>query len=194
MGITGSIASGKSEVSGYFESKGYPAIYEDEVGHQALLDPRILKETVRSFGKGILGAHGNIDRKALGRIVFEDPLALRLLNDIVHTWMIAQTLARFDALEKDRHPLVFLEAAILFEMGLDQHVDSIVFVDAPRKTRIQRLMSSRDYDIVEAERRVKAQRIRQYKAKSHYVISNEGTLETLYRRCDRVLSALLASG
>ncbi|HQG98445.1 MAG TPA: dephospho-CoA kinase, partial [Thermotogota bacterium] len=67
MGITGSIASGKSEVSRYYERKGYPVVYEDEVGHLALRDAHIMAETVRAFGTSILGVHGDIDRKALGR-------------------------------------------------------------------------------------------------------------------------------
>lgn len=194
MGITGSIASGKSVVSRYYERKGYPVVYEDEVGHQALADQRILKKIICFFGTGILGAHGEIDRKALGNIVFSDPEALRSLNAIVHPWMISQTLSRFSALEETRYPLVFLEAAILYEMSLDRHVDSVVFVDATQKTRIQRLMTSRGYDLAEAQKRVKAQRIGQYKKKSDFVIRNEGTLESLYQRCDRLLNVLLANG
>lgn len=192
VGITGSIASGKSEVSRYYERKGYPVVYEDEVGHLALRDAHIMAETVRAFGTSILGVHGDIDRKALGRIVFSDPQALLRLNAIVHPWMIDHTLARFQVLEDAHHPLVFLEAAILFEMGLDASVDWVIFVDATRKTRIQRLVKTRGYDVEEARKRVMAQRVGRHKSKSHFILRNEGTLTALHKRCGRLLIVLLA--
>jgi dephospho-CoA kinase len=193
VGITGSIASGKSEVSKYYASLGYPVIDEDKIGHGVLKEARIKKDLVLAFGDTIL-MNGEIDRGALGSIVFGDATCLALLNKVVHPRMIEITLTVFEEYEKNGFFLIFLEAAILFEMTLNRYVNRILFIDASRKIRLTRLVEQRDYSIEEAKKRIRSQNVSNFKSQSDYVILNEGTLTDLHRKCDRILNRIIKSG
>jgi dephospho-CoA kinase len=193
VGITGSIASGKSEVSKYYASLGYPVIDEDKIGHTALKEEGVKKDLVLAFGDAIL-TNGEINREALGSIVFGDATCLAHLNKLVHPLMIEKTLDLFEKYEKNGVSLIFLEAAILFEMTLNRYVNRILFIDASKKIRLTRLVEQRNYSIEEAKKRIRSQNVSNYKFQSDYVILNDGPLSDLHRKCDRILNRIKKSG
>lgn len=191
VGITGGIASGKSEVARYFEKKGFAVIYEDQVGHDALKEPAIRSQLLRLFGDTIVDTQAEIDRKKLATIVFQDAKKLAQLNETIHPIMIQRTQEKFTEYEKAGHSLVFLEAAILFEMGLDRVVDRILYVYATRAVRVSRLTESRKLSLQEAKKRIRSQKIAENKKRSDYVLRNNSAKEELYNACERTLRRLM---
>src|SRR5689334_5007486 len=119
VGLTGGLGCGKSFVGDALESYGCFLIRADELGHEVLLKGgEAYDEIVMEFGAGILGADGEIDRRALASAVFGDPARLARLNAIVHPRVIRreeELMAEFAAHEP--HGIAVVEAAILIETG-----------------------------------------------------------------------------
>jgi len=136
VGITGGIGSGKSTVAHLFEILGYPVYYTDARAKWLMNNSAEIKqELIATFGPKIYP--DKLDRKALADIVFKDKSALAKLNAITHP-----------AVEKDfqlwretqNSPIVFKEAAILFESGAYKSVDKSICVIAPEVIRVKRVM------------------------------------------------------
>ncbi|SJZ69861.1 dephospho-CoA kinase [Chitinophaga eiseniae] len=138
VGITGGIGSGKSTVSKIFELLGVPVYYADERAKDILVrDPELAAAVRQHFGPDTYDAHGALNRKYLGNIVFNDKEKLALLNSLVHPatirdsnlWASQQTT-----------PYVLKEAALLFESESFHYLDKIIGVYAPQPLRILRVM------------------------------------------------------
>jgi dephospho-CoA kinase len=135
---------------------------------------------ITEFGPGILDAEGEIDRRALGRIVFADPERLRKLEEIEHPIVrrvIDQEIG--DAQE----PVVALDAIKLIESGWADKCDVVWVVTCPRDQQIERLMQTRGYSPEEAEMRTGSQSAQEEKSqRANLVIDNAGTPEELSRQ------------
>lgn len=157
VGVTGKYCAGKSTVAEVLKQHGYSDIDVDQLGHHALIAEQ--HRVVARFGAGILGASGEIDRGALGRVVFADPTALADLEAIVHPAMVRTVEQRIDEFRSQTPvPNVCLSAAILFKMGLDRLCDTIVWVDAPVLQRLRRARNRDRLGWGDLLRRVFAQR------------------------------------
>ena len=128
VGLTGNIAVGKSLVMGMLSSLGAATIDADRVAHEAILRGAPAYDAVlREFGAGILDADGQIDRSALGNIVFSDAVKLRRLEAISHPAI----RKRIDGLIRDaREEVIVIEAIKLLEGSLKDRVDAVIVVDA----------------------------------------------------------------
>lgn len=135
-----------------------------------------------------------IDRRALGRIVFADRSELRRLEAIVHPPMRAEFERLIQRAEADRSaPGVVIDAAILFEAGWDDLCDSVVFVDSARPVRLARLAQARGYDDADlAAREATQQPLEIKRGRADFVVDNDGTEAELAARVDR-LSADIGS-
>lgn len=136
LGLTGGIGSGKSSLLAVFEAEKIPVFQADKVAKNLLhtsLKPLIEKH----FGVALY-KKGNLDRKALSAIVFEDKKKLELLNKLVHP-QVALAFDQFKAAHREA-PLVVKEAAILFETGGTNECDYTILITAPKKERIKRVM------------------------------------------------------
>ena len=137
IGVTGSLATGKSMVSGLFAGQGALKIDADEITHRLLAkDPVIKKEVVSVFGEEILAA-GEIDRKKLAGKVFADKKQLKRLSEIMHPEII-----RIIKAAAEQHPerVIVIDAPLLIEAGLNDFVDIVVVVKAGEKTQLKRAM------------------------------------------------------
>lgn len=133
VGVTGGIGSGKSTVCRMFSILGIPVFSSDEVGKRLLAeDPQLRAALISTFGEAVI-VEGVLDRKALGKRVFNDPDALQRLNAIVHP-AVRQAFARWA--EEQQAPYVINEAAILVETGSYRQLDHLIVVDAPEALRI----------------------------------------------------------
>ena len=142
VGLTGGIASGKSEVSRIFKKLGAYIIDADEIAH-ALLEPgtRTWKEVVKSFGTDILRPDQTIDRTRLGQIVFDDPGKLAVLNTILHPSVFAEKERRRKAIaQADPQAIVIFDVPLLIETKAHERVDKVVVVVVDPKTQLKRLM------------------------------------------------------
>jgi dephospho-CoA kinase len=192
IGLTGNIASGKSEVAKMLAKRGATVIDADVLAREAVRpETQALRDIVKRWGKDILKSDGTLDRTALRQIVFTDQNELDALNRIVHPGVtrirdreIARARERGDA-------IVVCVIPLLFERNLVEEYDAIVLVDAPRPLRLERLVATRGLDETEAMNMIAAQMPAELKrARADYCIDNNGSLEKLERDVDALWSSL----
>lgn len=199
IGLVGGIGSGKSAVAAMLEPLGAFVIDADKVGH-ALLDQRPVRErVVARFGTSVLAApptgdeEESINRAALGAIVFADPSARKGLEGIVHPRMrhtFEKAISR--VVRRGVAAAVVLDAAILYEAGWDDLCDLVLYVDAPREVRLERLRAHRGWDEGTLAARENAQlALVEKRGRADAEVSNAGGLEALGPAVARAWSALL---
>ena len=198
VGLTGGIASGKSEVSRCFQSLGVQIIDADEVAREVVdAGSAGLADVVAAFGSGILDPAGALDRAAMRRRVFDDPGARARLEAIVHPRVRALIEARAASATG---PYVIAAIPLLAEGGGREHypwLARILVVDVPAPIQLARLLQRDGIDAALAQRMVAAQASRaQRLAIADDVIVNDGSLEALathVQALDRRYRALAAS-
>lgn len=137
VGLTGGIGSGKSTVCEVFRVLGIPVFEADLAGRELLAnDPELRAAVIQRFGEGIY-PDGKVDRKALARVVFNDPAALAALNALVHPAVRAAFRTWAD---EQAAPYVVMESAILADTGRHTAYDQVVVVSAPEDLRVHRVM------------------------------------------------------
>ncbi|MDE0009994.1 MAG: dephospho-CoA kinase [Candidatus Poribacteria bacterium] len=198
VGITGGIACGKTTVSDLLAAKGAIPINADEIGHQLLkADSPVINLLTEAFGKEILEDSGDVSRKKLGAIVFNDKAARKRLNSILHPLIIQRSRARARQLvSEDPHCIVLLDAPLLIEAGAYDTVDLIVVVTASAKTQLKRTLErsiaqGRPLTESEIQARIDAQMPLTEKVKyADVVIENEGTPVELQGQVDTLWEEL----
>jgi dephospho-CoA kinase len=192
IGLTGNIASGKSEVAKMLADRGATVIDADMLAREAVEpDTQALKDIVKRWGKDVLNEDGSLDRTALRRIVFADQFELDALNRIVHPG-VTRLRDREIARARERgDDLVVCVIPLLFERNLVEEFEAIVLVDSPRPLRLERLVATRGLEETEAMNMIVSQMPAELKrARADYVIENEGSLEDLERDVDALWSSL----
>ena len=188
IGITGSIACGKSTVSNYLKDKGYTIIDADKLGHIALTSDEVREKLEKSFGLRII-ENNEISREKLGKLVFGNEENLKILNSIVHPYIRKQILQLQEKHSDER--LVFLDIALLFEAGFEDLVEKILVVHINEKEQLTRLMNRNSLSSEAAMNRIKSQMSSEDKSKlGDYVINNSNTKEETYRQIDLILDEL----
>ena len=140
IGITGPIGCGKSQVSRWLAELGVTAIDADRVARDVTAPGTPVHDAVvRHFGDGVRGADGNLDRAALGRVVFADPAKLRELEQLVHPATRPRILAAIEEAEAGGAPAVAIEAIKLIEGGLAALCDEIWLVVCDEASQLERL-------------------------------------------------------
>lgn len=175
LGLTGSIASGKTTVARVLQQKGAALVDADQVSRD-LTGPGspVLVRLVERFGPEILDAEGRLDRAGLALRVFSSPQDLEDLNQITHPAIWRESLARV-AEEGALHPVVVLMAPLLLEHGAEAIVDQVWVVDLPLEEQLRRLTARDGLSRQEALRRVQAQMPAAEKAaRAHVLIDNSG--------------------
>jgi dephospho-CoA kinase len=178
IGLTGNIATGKSEVAQMLADLGAHVIDADKVAHE-MMQPGgpAYEAVVASFGPEILADDGTIDRGKLGAIVFADPAALGRLEEAVHPATITEVDRRIAAAAA---PVVVVEAIKLIETGMHRGYDALWVVTAPRSLQIARLVVQRGQTEEQAILRIDAQPRQEEKAAlADVVIVNDGDLAEL---------------
>lgn len=192
VGITGGTGSGKSSVCNYLTKKGLQVIDSDAIARELLDRGTVTYDLVVShFGEKILKANGEINRQLLSSIVFGSSDELNFLQNVVtkETVEIVKEL-----LEKSRPEMkiIFLDAPLLFETGLDQDVDIVWFVLASQDKRLKRLSKRDGIPVFEIKKRMSAQMPEEQKEMlADIVIENEGSLDDLYSKVDKLLLQLI---
>ncbi len=186
VGITGLMGSGKSEVANYLKRTGYPVLLMDLIGHECLNEYDVVDKLTSAFGQEIIDRSQTIDRKKLGKIVFSNQKKLTLLNSILHPIMNEKAKKWIIRHYENGEDLVFVEAAVLFEMKMELFLDYTILVQAPEKEIIKRIILRDGKTIEEIKRILNKQSVDARKA--DYVIYNKGTLEELHQSCQALLS------
>ena len=188
IGITGSIACGKSTVSNYLKSKGYIVIDADRIGHEALDDDYVKEKLILAFGNEIL-EDNKINRQKLGELVFGNSSNLNVLNSIIHPEIRKKFLEKID--KNNDKELIFIDVALLFEAKFDDLVDKIIVVYVDKNTQLTRLMKRNSISKKEALSRIVSQMSPIEKAKlGDYTVNNNLDVINTYEQVDKVLSEL----
>src|SRR5712671_3278966 len=192
IGLTGNIASGKSEVARMLADRGATLIDADVLAREAVRpETQALKDIVKRWGKDILKKDGSLDRAALRQIVFADQNELDALNRIVHPG-VTRLRDREIARARERgDPIVVCVIPLLFERNIVEEFDAIILVDAPRPLRLERLVATRGLEETEAMNMIASQMPAELKrARADFVIENDGSLDKLERDVDALWSSL----
>jgi len=195
IGLTGGIASGKSAVSAVLGAEGAVVIDADKVGHEAYQrGSGCYSAVVQAFGPDVVGADGEIDRKALGGKVFGDPSQRRKLEGIVWPWMRTTMDQRLGALRAQGVPVVVLEAAVLIEADWIPIVDQVWLVTVAPAVARERLIARNGLTAEQADARIAAQLTNEERARhAQVIIDNGGTLDDLQRRVAEQWTKLIAA-
>jgi dephospho-CoA kinase len=194
VGLTGNIASGKSEAATRFAELGATIVDADVLARDAVaVGSAAYKRVVERWGPEILSPDGSLDREVLRHTVFADKAQLDELNAIVHPG-INRLRRKIVAEARNRGDAVLIYVVpLLFERRLANEFDQIVLVDAPKELRLDRLVNRRGVAEDDASNMIAAQMLAELKrARADYVIENDGSLEELRDQVDAVWQRLTA--
>jgi dephospho-CoA kinase len=174
VGLTGGIATGKTTFASALRAASVPVVDADQLA-RAVVAPGApaLAAIAATFGAGVLGQDGALDRAALGRLVFADPAARRRLEAITHPAIRAAMAAETTRLAGAGHDLAFYDTPLLYEVGLDGDMALVVVVFAPPEAQLARLARRDGLSRGDAEARLAAQwPIAEKAARADVVIDN----------------------
>jgi dephospho-CoA kinase len=176
IGLTGNIGSGKSTVLSMLEQLGAKVVDADDLVHEVMQQGLpVWQAIVDTFGEGVLTPQGDIDRKKLASLVFDDAEALRRLEEIVHP-AVDERLREITA--NSDEPVIAVEAVKIMQSNVYGEIDSLWLVTCPTEERLQRLVRTRDIDAEDVEERLRAQMAQERQAElADVVIDNSGSLD-----------------
>jgi dephospho-CoA kinase len=190
LGLVGGIGAGKSTVAAALARHGGRIVAADPLGHEALEQPDIFARIVEEWGdRGILTAEGKVDRKKFGRIVFPSPVERSRLEHLVHPYIEKRIREEVDkAIADPAAKFVVLDAAIMLEAGWDGVCEKLIFVDAPRSVRLDRVQQQRhwtDQDL--ANREAVQMPADRKKERADVVVDNGGPAEATTAQVDELV-------
>ena len=196
VGITGGIGSGKSLVCSLFERLGRVALKADSIAREiADSNAQVKRQIEALLGTAAYPAKGPLNRAFVAEKVFSDASLLRSLNAIIHPVVIKEVHTRSLAMPSERRrPYVLVEAALIYESGMDETLDKVIVVDADEETRIQRVVERDGLKNEDVLRRIAAQMPAAKKvARADFVIRNQEnsvSLEEKVRFIDMILASM----
>ena len=179
IGLTGSIATGKSTVSEMFREWKIPVIDADKLSRE-VVEPgeEAYNQIVDVFGSDVLLHTEEIDRKKLGKIIFSDEKKREQLNSIVHPQVRKRMIEKREAYREQGASAVVLDIPLLFESGLTGYVDKTMVVYVDESVQLQRLVERDESSEADALERIRSQLPISEKADmADAVINNNGSIE-----------------
>ncbi len=197
VGVTGGIGSGKSAVCDVFRRRGRVVLSADDIARRLTEEDEQVRRMIgKEFGDDIYPNGRALDRKRLASIVFTSPPLRRKLDRIVHPRVFEEIDAAIQALSPDqRKPYVIVEAALIYESGMDRRLDRVIVVDAEEESRIARVMRRDGRSREDVLHRLHSQMSAAAKVeKADFVIRNDSDPEGLTSRVsflDKLLTAMI---
>ena len=186
VGITGSIASGKSLVTTYLINKGYKVIDSDKISHEVLFINEVKQRLINQFGSTII-TNNEINRKELGFIVFNDNNKKEQLQNIVFPYILEEIKKQ---ISKNKG-LIFLDAPLLIEYNIMYLVDKIIVVKANKEVQIKRLMDRDNISYEYAIKKIESQLPIEEKEKyANYIIDNSSDINNTYNQIENILKQM----
>ncbi len=193
--MAGGIGSGKSAIARVFESLGAAVIDSDRLNHEQLAEPDVVAQLRAWWGPRVCDESGRVDRRVVSAIVFEDPEALVALQRLVYPRIARrrdELIVRYRAESGVR--AIVLDTPKLFEAGLERICDAVVFVDAPRTRRLERVGLSRGWGEAEFDRRENLlDPLDKKRERADYTVVNDSGFDELRPSIERILSTIIGS-
>ncbi len=196
IGLTGGISTGKSTVSSILDEKGFKIIDADKIARNVVEKGKdAYFKIIEYFGKDILSTDGDIDRKALGNIIFNDKYLRESLNSITHPYIFKEIKNQIENMAKN-NSIIFLDVPLLFEQYRLWREYSIEFneiwlVYCDKNTQINRLMKRDDISKEEAEKKINSQMsLDKKKTMSSKTIDNSKDLGYLKKQIEELLKVI----
>lgn len=189
IGLTGSIASGKSTIANRIATYGIKIVDADKIARDVVkIGEPAYEKVVETFGHSILHSDQSIHRAKLGEIIFNDKNQRQALNAIVHPAVRKEMLHQRDLAVKSGEKAVVLDIPLLFESKLTHFVEQILVVSVEPTIQMERLMQRNTLTREEAESRIASQiPVQEKEALADAVISNNGTKEDSYEQLEAIL-------
>ncbi len=186
IGITGGYGSGKSTAAQFFEKKGYPVLYADPLAKRLMTEDKNIRSKLSTLlGTNTYNPDGSLNRQYVANTIFSDHGKKRALERIVHPAVLAYIDNYFSKLEQQqKKTFAFIEAALIFESGMEKMLDYVIVVSAPEEQRARRIAKRDGVSEEEIRKRIAAQHSEVHlKTKADFVIENKGDIDYLYERC-----------
>ena len=190
IGITGSIATGKTLVTNYLREKGYKVIDADEISRAVLnKGEKGYDEVLKYFSENILDQKKNIDRKKLAQIIFTDEEKRRVLEKIIHPLVINEILNFID--NSDKKEDVFVSMPLLYEINFQKHLDKVIAVYSNRDKQIERLTKRDNISYEYAIKKIESQYPQEKKVElADYVIDNSLSKEETIKNIEKIIERM----
>jgi len=193
-GLTGGIATGKSTVSKMFRDEGAVIIDADKIAHNVVKKGEPAWQQIRDyFGNEILLPDEEINRAYLGDIVFNDVAQKKVLNEIVHPFVLEKMAEELNHVEETRRDsTVILDVPLLIESGMHKGITSdVILVYIPERLQLERLIARDNISIADATARIKSQMpIDEKKNYAGIVIDNSKSIDETRKRTIEVFRTL----
>ena len=189
IGLTGSIASGKSTVANMLKAYGLPIVDADLVARE-VVEPGtpVLKKIAEVFGQDILTDDGHLNRGRLGSLIFHDETKRKMLNDIIHPAIRQEMLRRRDEYIANGEKTVIMDIPLLFESKLQHFVEKILVVSVTEEIQLKRLMDRNQLSKEEALARISTQLPISLKEQgADAVVYNNSTFEETKKQLETIL-------
>ena len=189
VGITGGIGSGKSAASERMSELGAYVFDADKEAKQILAENEKIQEDLRNeFGTDVINTDNSINPKKLAKIAFSNEENQSILNAIAHPYVFDAIDERYDKVkEKDDSALFVVDAALVYESGLDQHLDYVITVSARYGARMNRALQRGTLTREDIQKRMDLQLPEESKVQmADFVIENNGNSDTLVRQVDKM--------
>ena len=195
IGIAGGIGSGKSFVARLFGEMECCVIHADEQVRRAYEHPQIQAQLRQWWGAGIFKTDGTVNRQAVAQLIFSETAQRVRLEQLLHPWIAEQRDLAMKNVAGDATVKAFIwDTPLLFEAGLDQECDAVVFVESPQPLRWERVRQSRGWTDLEIIRREKLQwGLDKKRNASHYVVVNTADAAACRSQVREILSRILAN-
>lgn len=191
IGLTGSIATGKSTVSAMLKAKGYPIVDADEIA-RLVVEPGnpVLAKIATAFGADILREDGTLNRGKLGARIFNNEADRLALNGIIHPAVRSEMIRQKEQWLENGANTVIMDIPLLFESKLQLYVDRIIVVSAKPEIQLERLIARNNLSEEEANARIASQLpVIEKEKDADAVIHNNGTLRDAENQLEAILLA-----
>ena len=208
IGLTGGIGSGKSTVTDYLVTMGFHVLDADKIARELVMpgSDMLIQLKRAEFGDDILLDDGSLNRKKLGSIVFSDEKKKQTLDKMMHTKILEIIHDRILKIREEsrhfavdvirpetaaKHRVIFIDAPLLFETGLDNSVEEVWVIDVDDETRINRIMERDGLNRNEIIKIMNSQMARSEKnRRADVLLDNSGKREVLYRQLDQLIQKI----
>ena len=194
VGLTGGIGTGKSTASNFFKKLGAFVFDADAEAKNLLSSNDVVQhELISEFGTDIINPSGEIDKKKLARVAFQDVDHQRRLNSVVHPYIYDLIDNSYDKVLSDgKHNVFIIDAAMIYESGYDIHLDYVIIITDQLKNRMERSLARNTLTREEILKRMEFQWTEEEKVNmADFVIHNDGTAKELNNNIKSLMKKLI---